>query len=142
MAIVGGAWAAAGWRLRVAFVLWIGFLLFIVVPWYRWQDHAHWTRVQWLPFLTPPLRVRDIVANTLVYVPFGLLFTRAIRPSVWAAVSAAFLLSLLTEWTQVYSHGRFPSSTDLLCNTLGAWVGAARPWRWFGGLYQLKRRRR
>jgi VanZ family protein len=28
------------------------------------------------------------------------------------------------ELFQVYSHGRAPSVTDVLCNGLGAWLGA------------------
>jgi len=111
-------------RARVAFALWVGVIIFVVVPWYRVQDHSHWGGVQWVPFLTPPIRLRDIVANTLFYIPFGYLGVRAIDRRVGRVVIIAGLLSLLTEFSQVFSHGRFPSSTDLVCNTLGAWVGA------------------
>jgi glycopeptide antibiotics resistance protein len=111
-------------RARVAFALWVGVIIFVVVPWYRIQDHSHWAGVQWVPFLTPPIRLRDIVANTLLYIPFGYLGVRAIDRRVARVVVMAGLLSLLTEFSQVFSHGRFPSSTDLVCNTLGAWAGA------------------
>lgn len=103
----------------------MGFTLFVVVPWYAVKDHSHWDRVQWVPFVTPPIRLRDLVANTLFYVPFGILYVRAARhPRVWKAVCAGLALSLATELTQVYSHGRFPSTTDLICNTVGAACGA------------------
>jgi VanZ family protein len=38
-------------------------------------------------------------------------------------VAAATGLSLVTEATQVYSHSRVPSMTDVVCNAAGAWVG-------------------
>ena len=109
-------------RARIAFALWVGVIIFVVVPWYRIQDHSHWAGVQWIP--VPPFRLRDMVANTLFYIPFGYLGLRAIDRRVWRVVVLAALVSLLTEFSQVYSHGRFPSATDLVCNTLGAWVGA------------------
>ena len=37
-------------------------------------------------------------------------------------------LALATEASQLFSHGRFPSVTDLTCNVLGAWLGAR--WSW------------
>lgn len=112
-------------RARVALALWIGVILFVVTPWYGIRDHSHWANVQWIPFVSPPVRLRDIVANTLFYVPFGYFYVRAMRRGeVWHAVATALLLSAMTELTQVYSHGRFPSTTDLLCNSTGAYFGA------------------
>jgi len=35
----------------------------------------------------------------------------------------AFVLSVTSEFTQVYSHWRFPSATDVSCNMIGAWFG-------------------
>jgi VanZ family protein len=32
--------------------------------------------------------------------------------------------SVATEATQLLSHGRFPSTTDVTCNVAGAWGGA------------------
>ena len=109
----------------MALALWIGVILFVVTPWYDIKDHSHWANVQWIPFVSPPVRLRDIVANTLFYVPFGYFYVRATRRGeVWHAVAAALLLSAMTELTQVYSHGRFPSATALLCNSTGAYLGA------------------
>jgi glycopeptide antibiotics resistance protein len=117
----------------LALALWVGLILLAVTPWYGVQDHGHWERVEWMPFQTSPLRLRDIIANTLFYIPFGFLCLRALNVrarSVMRVVAAACLLSLMTEFSQVYSHGRFPSSTDLVCNTLGGWLGAVwADWR-------------
>ena len=104
---------------------WTGLILLAVVPWATFQNHSHWARVQWIPFVTPPVKLRDIVANVLLYCPFGWWAWRGLRSStvpriVWLAVA----LSVATEFSQVYSHGRFPSTTDLTCNVLGAWLGA------------------
>lgn len=90
------------------------------------MDHSHWARVVWIPFLSPPYRAFDIVANTLLYVPLGSSLTVGLGRGGrrgWAVVGLAGLLSVGTEWTQLYSHGRWPSLTDVSCNVLGAWVG-------------------
>jgi glycopeptide antibiotics resistance protein len=112
-------------RVLVALAIWTGVICFIVVPWYRLQDHAHFEVVQWVPFVTPPIRLRDIVLNTLLYVPFGYLHVRrTVAVSVPRTVALAVALSLLTECAQLFSHGRFPSTTDLVCNGFGAYLGA------------------
>lgn len=116
-------------RARIAFALWVGVILIVVVPWYRWQGHSHWDHVQWVPFSRPPYHLRDMVLNTLFYVPFGLLYRRMMPRPMPGPVLAAFLLSSATELSQVYSHGRFPSATDVFCNVLGAWIGM----RWYDG---------
>jgi glycopeptide antibiotics resistance protein len=111
-------------RVRIVFASWVGAILLVVVPWGAFQNHPHWDQVLWVPFVSGPLRVRDIVANVVFYVPFGVLYVRRFRTGVRHAVLAAAVLSILTELTQVYSHGRFPSSTDIVCNTVGACCGA------------------
>jgi glycopeptide antibiotics resistance protein len=112
---------------RLLLVLWVCVIVAAVVPWANWQDHAHWPRVGWMPFLSPPLRLRDVVVNTALYVPFGWLYGRVrgrqpggriIEVAVWALV-----LSVATEASQVWSHGRFPSATDVTMNVFGAALG-------------------
>lgn len=112
----------ARWRL----LTWMMVVVAVVVPWTSWVGHSHWGRVDWLPF-SPPLRKRDIALNVLLYVPLGYFFVRDGRLGnrVGMAVALAFGLSLATEFTQVYSHGRFPALTDVVTNTAGAWIGAA-----------------
>jgi len=122
---------------RLAFVGWVTVIVLAVVPWSSWQDHSHWPRVGWIPFASPPIRARDIVVNTLLYVPFGLFCRRAWgRPLAlsWGWIAAlAFLLSLATEATQIYSHGRFPSATDVTTNVAGALLGGWIARRWATG---------
>ena len=97
-------------------------ILLLVVPWFSWQTHPHWDRVQWTLFLAP-VKTRDIVANVLLYLPFGYWANRQWPSNVWRVVGLAFALSLATEVTQVYSHGRFPSVRDVVCNAFGGWLG-------------------
>lgn len=109
---------------RWALAAWIGVILLVVVPWWSVQDHAHWDRVGWVPF-GGPLRLRDIVLNVLLYVPFGYLHAcQAHRPPAWRTLAYACALSCATELTQVFSHGRFPSGTDVASNVIGAALGA------------------
>jgi len=35
----------------------------------------------------------------------------------------AFVLSVAVEWSQLYSHSRFPSVQDVLCDVCGALIG-------------------
>jgi glycopeptide antibiotics resistance protein len=112
-------------RFRRAFAVWTGVICFIVLPWFRPQDHIHLEVVQWVPFVTPPVRLRDIILNVLLYVPLGYLHVRrSSSMSVARAVAFAIALSAVTECAQLFSHGRFPSTTDLVCNTAGAYLGA------------------
>ena len=117
---------------RAKLGLWIGLILFVVVPWSNSQDHTHWSQVQWVPSVTSPRVALDAVLNVLIYVPFGYWFAQQTPPGrgrVWRAVMFAAALSLVTEWSQMYSHRRSPSMRDLLCNVLGAWWGAWRAMR-------------
>ncbi len=108
-------------------LLWTGVILLVVVPWTSYQDHTHWARVQWIPFVSFPIKLSDIVGNVLLYVPFGYLSMQVGPvPRAGRAVALAFLLSFSTEYSQLYSHGRFPSTTDLTCNVFGAWLGTRR----------------
>jgi glycopeptide antibiotics resistance protein len=110
---------------RVWFALWVGMILLVVVPWFTYQNHSHWAGVTWIPFLSPPFKPRDIVLNTLFYMPFGFFLLRGYqRRTRFDAAIAGLVLSALTELTQVYGHYRFPTTTDIVCNTLGAYLGA------------------
>jgi glycopeptide antibiotics resistance protein len=110
---------------RIRFGLSALFICLCVVPWPDLQDHSHWFKVQWIPFVSPPIKWQDLAANVALYWPFGYLFVRQARRLSWRwAAVCALLLSVATEWTQLYSHSRFPSSTDVTCNVMGAAVGA------------------
>ena len=66
---------------RLLFSLWTAVIILLVVPWASAQDHAHWTRVAWVPFVSPPVKAGDVVRNVLLYVPWGYLLTRHVRPA-------------------------------------------------------------
>ena len=114
-------------RGRWPFVLWTVLIVLVVVPWVGYQNHSHWQRVGWIPFASAEVRLRDVVVNLLLYAPWGYFFARSVRVAarcVWIVVVLAAALSITTETSQVYSHGRFPSATDVTCNVIGALAGA------------------
>ena len=108
-------------------VVWTLIVILGVVPWASWVGHSHWDRIEWIPF-TGTFRLRDIVLNVLFYVPVGFFCVRngigRWKGSTSSAVTYGLVLSLVTEFTQVFGHGRFPSMTDVLTNTSGALAGA------------------
>jgi glycopeptide antibiotics resistance protein len=105
----------------------------VVVPWTSFESdtRGHWVKVQWLPFVSRPspasgvldeLRyVAEMVANVALYVPLGAAAYRLCGG--WRTLILAAVLSAVTEYTQLYSHTRIPSTTDLVCNLAGAWMG-------------------
>jgi glycopeptide antibiotics resistance protein len=99
-------------------------VVLLVTPWWSFDWHPHFEKVRWIPFVSPPLRLRDILLNVLLYVPLGYWHVRARRRSIWRAVLFALTLSAATESTQVFSDRRFPSTTDLSTNVIGALAGA------------------
>lgn len=107
--------------------MWLAAVILIIVattwPWTDFKGHSHWAKVEWLPF-SQRFVPADLMLNVLLFVPMGLSGRRA-WPSVpgWLWVLAAFTLSLSVETYQLYSHSRFPTTVDLLTNTVGAWVG-------------------
>jgi glycopeptide antibiotics resistance protein len=99
-----------------------------LLPWSNFVGHSHWHQVQWLPFLGHRLDWFDIIANIALFVPFGC-FAGDLARTPWRTnqvcrvLGAALLLSAAVEFMQIYSHGRFPSATDISCNLLGAALG-------------------
>ena len=93
-------------------------------PFGDFQGHTHWNNVGWIPFVSPPIRLLDMAQNVLLFAPFGFFAALAHRPPARHAVRNAVLmtagLSFFGEGSQLYSHGRFPSATDLTCNVIGA----------------------
>jgi glycopeptide antibiotics resistance protein len=96
-------------------------------PWTALQTHTHWAHVLWVPFLSPPVRLLDSVLNVLLFVPLGVFAPRGptARGTLIRAVGIAVPVAFAGEATQLFSHGRFPSATDLVCNLIGAGAGAA-----------------
>jgi glycopeptide antibiotics resistance protein len=92
-------------------------------------------RVEWIPFtyMCPAAWywcVYDRLVNLLGLCPFGAL--GALLPVQGASRTAralrltgyAFGLSFSIEMAQLFLPSRFPSTADLLLNTIGAWIGA------------------
>jgi glycopeptide antibiotics resistance protein len=113
-------------RARIWCGLWSAVILAVTVPWTDFVGHTHWQKVQWIPFRSPPVKIVDVAANTLLYVPLGYLLLKATAPRarLWHAAVLAGALSIAVEWSQLYSHYRFPSVQDVVCNVFGACVGA------------------
>ena len=99
--------------------------LAIDYPWGDWVGHTHWSRVGWIPFYSWPVSVMDVLQNILLFLPAGWFGRAAMgRRGRIAAPLVVLAVSLAGEWTQLYSHTRFPSATDVACNVLGGAAGA------------------
>ncbi len=101
------------------------FILLAILPWRGFDPEAHWHRVAWIPFVSNPIGAFDIVGNLVLFVPLGASITLfAGRSALRRTAAAAFALSLFGEWSQVYSHYRYPTTQDILLNVVGAVVAA------------------
>jgi glycopeptide antibiotics resistance protein len=111
------------------------FILLAIFPWRGFDPTGHWHRVGWIPFVSRPVRIIDVVGNLALFVPLGVsIALHARRPALARTAVAAFACSLFGEWAQVYSKYRYPSTGDLVLNVLGAVIGAY-------GVEYLRRRR-
>jgi VanZ family protein len=91
------------------------------------------------PMLASPIQefepdrnyVRDIIANVAGFVPLGMIlcaFFRLAHPrvrSIFYATLAGGILSFAVEFAQYYVPRRNSGTTDIITNTLGAFLGAA-----------------
>ena len=114
-------------RSHAVLAAWVALVIAVTVPWASYRPHPHWDRVVWIPFRSAVIRPSDIADNVMLYVPLGWWWARRAparlaRP-LGGAIVTAFVLSVACEWSQVYSHGRFPSATDVSMNVLGAALG-------------------
>jgi glycopeptide antibiotics resistance protein len=98
-------------------------------PWGDLQNHTHWDKVEWIPFVSRPIHTFDILQNLALFAPFGLFVGLGMNASGTRKSVRAALLTLVIgfagEASQLYSHNRFPSATDLTCNVVGATLAAA-----------------
>ena len=69
----------------------------------------------------------DVIANILLYIPFGFFVACALQKRIVAAITIAtlvgFSLSLFVELFQFYDFGRVQAIADICSNTLGAMLG-------------------
>lgn len=103
-------------------------------PFGDWTGHTHWDEVTLVPFVTGLLGPRDVLQNLLLGMPLGAvvgLRSSSVARALAKTMTLALMASLLGEWLQVWSHGRFPSATDVFCNVAGglAAVVAIRRYR-------------
>ena len=123
-------------RLRYAgMMLSIAAVLAADLPWGDFHAHTHWRAVGWIPFVTPPVRAADILQNIVLFLPLGFfagLRARVLSRAILKGVLPAAPVSLLAEWSQLYSHSRFPSATDVSSNLIGAVLGAVLAGLWAG----------
>jgi glycopeptide antibiotics resistance protein len=94
-------------------------------PWDDLQNHSHWGKIRWIPFVSPPVRLGDMALNMLLCAPVGGLCVRLFRRPLLMAFGLSLALSATAEWSQVYSHTRIPSATDVTCNVAGAVLAGA-----------------
>lgn len=117
-----------------AWLVWFWFALLLATPTIPWSDfvgHPHWDNIRWSPFLDfslTPRMLLDVVGNFAWFFCIGYLFmyrrddrsTAPLKPVILAAAIASFTL----EGYQVFCHNRIPSATDVVCNVVGATIGA------------------
>jgi glycopeptide antibiotics resistance protein len=110
-------------------LFWTAVIVFVTtLPWRNFAGHSHWNHVRWIPFQDHPLALFDIMANLLLFAPFGYFLVQALprresRSVVLPVLGLAAALSASVECFQVYCHHRIPSTTDVLTNVLGAGLG-------------------
>ena len=87
---------------------------------------ARWFEPLGLPF-EPTYIVLEILANVVLFVPFGILALTAFRwMRVWSATLAGLATSCLIEGVQLFLPTRYSTVSDLIANTAGALIGALK----------------
>jgi glycopeptide antibiotics resistance protein len=104
------------------------FLIVVAVsgPWFGIVREPQWQRVTWVPFHGLDDKPRDMAANLLMWIPFGLTFARDRRGAgrVAIVVLASLGLSLVAEVPQLFYRLRDPSATDVVMAMCGSAAGA------------------
>lgn len=99
-------------------------LLITTWPAHQFAGHSHWQMVEWVPF-SRLMSIRDVVANIALFMPLGFAIAwPGGRARIAIAVITGITLSLFAELYQVYCHDAFPTTADVLSNTLGTALGA------------------
>ncbi len=117
---------------RNACVLYVVLIVGIMtMPWSEFVAHAHWHKVNWVPFqdaIGSSAFLTNSFVNVIVFTPFGYLYlqsrSRGQKVVILEVILLATLLSASLELYQVYCHGRFPSVTDAMLNAIGGVIGA------------------
>jgi glycopeptide antibiotics resistance protein len=100
-------------------------ILFVLLPLRGFDPGGHWDRVAWIPFVSRPIGVFDVIGNLLLFMPLGASIAwHARRSALLRVATVAFVCSLFGEWSQIYSRYRFPATQDILLNVTGTVIAA------------------
>jgi glycopeptide antibiotics resistance protein len=103
---------------------WMPLVWLLSFPWGHLTSHPQWQRVHWIPLTDPADKPRDIIANLLLFVPFGYSVARRGRRTwILHLVVCAAGVSISAEALQLYGTARYPSATDVLSAVTGAIAG-------------------
>ncbi len=106
---------------------WIAVVWVVSGPWLGFTATPQWNRVHWVPFTDPEDKPRDFIFNVALFVPFGISFARGregTRRFVESGTAAA-LVSVSAEATQLFARLRNPSASDVATAIVGSVLGAA-----------------
>jgi len=108
-------------------VWWIPVVWAISTPWVGFTTTPQWHRVHLVPLSDPADKPRDVIANVLLFVPFGYSAAgrRGTRSGFLFALGAAAAVSISAEASQLFSTQRYPSATDVAAAVVGSAIGAA-----------------
>lgn len=112
--------------IRRLWLLWIPLVWFISFPWIGFTLEPQWDRVHLLPLTDPGDKPEDIIANFLLFVPFGYSVARRRTPlmALGRAAGLATVVSVTAEAMQLFSTERYPSATDVSVAIIGSLAGA------------------
>jgi len=112
-------------RRGLARAVWAIALVLVTVPFGDLHLHTHWSKVNWIPFVGRWVKLTDVVANVILYLPFGFLapWRRTLTSTAVQTIALTAVFASLLEWTQLFSHTRFPSATDVVSDVAGAVLG-------------------
>ena len=111
---------------RRLWLLWIPFVWFISFPWIGFTLDPQWERVHLVPLTDPGDKPEDMIANFLLFVPFGYSVARRRTPlrALGRAAGLAAIVSVAAESMQLFSTERYPSATDVAVAIVGSLAGA------------------
>ena len=106
-------------------LFWVILVWIVSFPWIGFTPEPQWHRVHLVPLSDPADKFRDMVANVLLFLPFGFSAgrRRLVGRAVVRALALAFIVSVIAEGTQLFSTRRYPSATDVSAALLGSLLG-------------------
>ena len=107
--------------MKFAAVLWLVGWAFVGLPWRSFSAQPSFRNVRLVPF-EGGSRVAYVL-NVLAFVPCGMIGV-GLGWSASRAVLSGTAISVSTEFLQLFSRRRFPTTTDVILNSLGTAIGA------------------